>query len=154
MTAMKSELCVCGHDRTEHFVPRGPSNGVCGRCCNSEWSDDHCPEFGMASAAPTVVMAKVDGLPVIATYIATEVPGRVFPLLRPVSQCQADWPWPYELEPSPESGFDYVVKDLEDKKPARLNEPLQDCPGSCTEPAYAHRGNVVCSSDESRRLIE
>ena len=133
--------------------------------------------FAGSITKPTEVMATVDGWPgVKVTTESLTPPPDAYACMSvfgstPVSQCQADWPGIEEVKAADRaclSAYESVAKfeemdtwpycklnyDLLDKKPNRPNEPLPDCPGSCTEPEYAHRENVVCSSDESRRLIE
>lgn len=91
--------------------------------------------------------------------VASRIPFEVVP----IHQCQEDWPREGDgslLIADDVDGRGYgplrkvVYEDLKSEKPLRPTEPLLDCPGRGTEPSYAHRGNVVCSSDESRRLIE
>jgi hypothetical protein len=76
--------------------------------------------------------------------------------------CQMDWVQVESCQPSefakawPQicDQMEQFSNDLSRQKPSQPTEPLEDCPGSCTEPDQAHRENVVCCGDESRRFIE
>jgi len=177
MTAMKSELCVCGHEARAHdlsfcVVEATGCAGACGMCAKD--ACDHfdpaaLPYSGFGVSVADVMEHRVfgpdgklhdlvhRGPPAEMKLIPLAPSGVIETKLLP-HQCQADWPGVYELRVQHDSRsygkFEFNEVDLNAEKPNRPTEPLLDCPGSCTEPEYAHRGNVVCSTDESRRLIE
>ena len=147
---VKPELCVCADSPKPHEHGCGPCGYI-----SAEPMVESCRHDAPAKA--TEVMATVDGLP-SGTVACMSVFGST-----PVSQCQADWdatgrPWLRgglsDQERVRLFSNAKPLLDLLDKKPNRPTEPLNHSPGSCTEGDNAHRGNVVCSSDESRQRIE